>query len=45
MHPADETDDRYLLDPLDQLRHDLQSPLTTIRGRAYLQARAVRRVA
>jgi len=31
------------LDPLDQLRHDLRSPLTTIRGRAYLLARAVRR--
>ena len=31
------------LDPLDQLRHDLKSPLTTIRGRAYLLARAVRR--
>jgi K+-sensing histidine kinase KdpD len=30
-------------DPLDQLRHDLRSPLTTIRGRAYLLARAVRR--
>jgi signal transduction histidine kinase len=43
MHPADETDDGYLLDPLDQLRHDLRSPLTTIRGRAYLLARAVRR--
>ena len=30
-------------DPLDQLRHNLRSPLTTIRGRAYLLARAVRR--
>ena len=30
-------------DPLDRLRHDLRSPLTTIRGRAYLLARAVRR--
>ena len=29
--------------PLDRLRHDLRSPLTTIRGRAYLLARAVRR--
>ena len=30
-------------DPLEQLRHDLRSPLTTIQGRAYLLARAVRR--
>jgi signal transduction histidine kinase len=43
MHPADETDDGDRLDPLDQLRHDLRSPLTTIRGRAYLLARVVRR--
>jgi signal transduction histidine kinase len=28
---------------VDQLRHDLNSPLTTIRGRAYLLARAVLR--
>lgn len=31
------------LDPLDRLRHDLRSPLTAIRGRAYLLARAVQR--
>jgi signal transduction histidine kinase len=43
MHAADNTGDGYRLDPLDQLRHDLRSPLTTIRGRAYLLARAVRR--
>ena len=43
MHAEDETDAGPPLDPLDQLRHDLRSPLTTIRGRAYLLARAVRR--
>ena len=43
MHPEDETYDGRLHDPRDQLRHDLKSPLTTIRGRAYLMARAVRR--
>ena len=29
--------------PLDQLRHDLKTPLTTIHGRAQLLARAIRR--
>ena len=43
MHAENETDAGRPLDPLDQLRHDLRSPLTTIRGRAYLLARAVRR--
>ena len=43
MHAEDETDAGRPLAPLDQLRHDLRSPLTTIRGRAYLLARAVRR--
>jgi signal transduction histidine kinase len=43
MHAEDETHAERPLDPLDQLRHDLRSPLTTIRGRAYLLARAVRR--
>ena len=43
MHAEDETHAGFPLDPLDQLRHDLRSPLTTIRGRAYLLARAVRR--
>jgi signal transduction histidine kinase len=43
MHAEDETHAGRPLDPLDQLRHDLRSPLTTIRGRAYLLARAVRR--
>ena len=31
------------LDPFDQLRHDLKTPLTTIHGRAQLLARSVRR--
>jgi signal transduction histidine kinase len=43
MHAEDEANAGRPLDPLDQLRHDLRSPLTTIRGRAYLLARAVRR--
>ena len=43
MHAEDETHAEHPLDPLDRLRHDLRSPLTTIRGRAYLLARAVRR--
>jgi len=43
MHAEDETQAGRPLHPLDQLRHDLRSPLTTIRGRAYLLARAVRR--
>ena len=43
MHAEDETHAGRPLDPLDRLRHDLRSPLTTIRGRAYLLARAVRR--
>ena len=43
MHAEDEIYAGHPLDPLDQLRHDLRSPLTTIRGRAYLLARAVRR--
>jgi signal transduction histidine kinase len=43
MHAEDDTHAERPLDPLDRLRHDLRSPLTTIRGRAYLLARAVRR--
>ena len=43
MLAEDQTHAERPLDPLDQLRHDLRSPLTTIRGRAYLLARAVRR--
>ena len=43
MLAEDETHAERSLGPLDRLRHDLRSPLTTIRGRAYLLARAVRR--
>jgi signal transduction histidine kinase len=43
MQAEDETHAERPLDSLDRLRHDLRSPLTTIRGRAYLLARAVRR--
>ena len=43
MHAEDETHAERPLGPLDRLRHDLRSPLTTISGRAYLLARAVRR--
>ena len=43
MRADDETHAQRPLDPLDRLRHDLRTPLTTIRGRAYLLARAVRR--
>jgi signal transduction histidine kinase len=43
MHAEDETHAGRPLDPLDLLRHNLRTPLTTIRGRAYLLARAVRR--
>ncbi len=42
MHAEDGTHAERPLDRLDRLRHDLRSPLTTIRGRAYLLARAVR---
>lgn len=35
--------DGYPLNALDQLRHDLKSPLTTIYGRAQLMARTVQR--
>jgi signal transduction histidine kinase len=43
MQTADETDDGHRHEAIDQLRHDLRTPLTTIRGRAYLLARAVQR--
>ncbi len=43
MRAEDQTHAERPHDPLDRLRHDLRSPLTTIRGRAHLLARAVRR--
>jgi signal transduction histidine kinase len=41
--PADDAPDGYVPDSLDQLRHDLKSPLTTIGGRSQLLARAIQR--
>ena len=43
MPRADDAPDGFDYDAADQRRHDLLTPLTTIRGRAYLLARAVRR--
>jgi signal transduction histidine kinase len=40
---ADGSPDRFVYDAVDQLRHDLKTPLTTISARAYLLARSVRR--
>jgi signal transduction histidine kinase len=39
----DDADDVPPPDALDQLRHDLKTPLTTIRARAQLLGRAIRR--
>jgi hypothetical protein len=43
MAPADDGPPADPRAPLDRLRHDLLTPLTVIRGRAYLLGRAVRR--
>jgi signal transduction histidine kinase len=43
MHAEDDTQAGRPLDSLDLLRHNLRTPLTTIRARAYLLGRAVRR--
>jgi hypothetical protein len=43
MCAADDSPDRVVYDALDQLRHDLKTPLTLIVARAYLLARSVRR--
>jgi signal transduction histidine kinase len=43
MPAADASPDGIVYDPLDQLCHDLKTPLTTISGRTYLLARSVRR--
>ena len=40
---VDNADDVPPPDALDQLRHDLKTPLTTIRARAQLLGRAIRR--
>ena len=43
MSAADDASDGINNAPLDQLRHDLKTPLTTIHGRAQLLGRAIRR--
>jgi signal transduction histidine kinase len=43
MCAADDSPDGFVYDALDQLRHDLKTPLTTIYAHAYLLARRVRR--
>jgi signal transduction histidine kinase len=42
MSAADDASDGIHHAPLDQLRHDLKTPLTTIHGRAQLLDRAIR---
>jgi K+-sensing histidine kinase KdpD len=42
MSPGDDTPCDQSHNSLDQLRHDLKTPLTTIHGRAQLLTRAVR---
>jgi signal transduction histidine kinase len=43
MPAADDSPHGVVYDPLDQVRHDLKTPLTTISGHAQLLGRAVRR--
>ncbi len=43
MSAADDASDGIHHAPLDQLRHDLKTPLTTIHGPAQLLDRAIRR--
>lgn len=43
MVPEDRIPADLAHDPLALLQHDLKTPLTTIHGRAYLLARAIRR--
>jgi signal transduction histidine kinase len=43
MSTADDASDGINSGPLDQLRHDLKTPLTTIHGYAQLLGRAIRR--
>lgn len=43
MCAADDSPDGVVYDALDQFRHDLKTPLTTIAARASLLARSVRR--
>ena len=41
MSEKDDTPPDGVDDPLDQLRHDLKTPLTSIHGRAQLLARSI----
>jgi len=43
MRAADDAPDGFAYDAVDQLRHDLKTPLTTIYARAHLLGRAIRR--
>ena len=43
MRAADDSPDGFVYDAVDQLKHDLKTPLTTISVRAYLLGRAIRR--
>jgi hypothetical protein len=43
MCAAGDTSDRFAYDAIDQLRHNLKTPLTTNSAGAYLLARSVRR--
>ena len=43
MSTADDASEGINSTPLDQLRHDLKTPLTTIHGHAQLLGRAIRR--
>jgi signal transduction histidine kinase len=43
MLPTDDPAAKHPPDPLDQLRHDQKTPLTTISGHAQLVGRAIRR--
>ena len=44
MCAVDDAPGGFVYAPLDQLRHDLKTPLTTIHARAQLLDRAIRRV-
>ena len=43
MPAADDAPDGFVYNAVDQLRHDLRSPLTTISARAQLLERSIRR--
>ena len=43
MRPAEDSPDGFVYDAVDQLHHDLKTPLTTISARAHLLGRVIRR--